>query len=116
MPAAAIPFPSSCRVTAWWPRAGMVASWVSAAGARSPSSVGCSNMNEADKAVIEQYADTLLLEEGLSANTLDSYRSDLEGFARWLASRRQRLLGVSHEHVREYLSARTAGGARARTS
>jgi integrase/recombinase XerD len=73
-------------------------------------------MNEADKAVIEEYADALLLEEGLSANTLNSYRSDLEGFARWLASRRRRLLGVSHEHVREYLSARTTGGARARTS
>jgi integrase/recombinase XerD len=73
-------------------------------------------MNEADKAVIEQYADTLLLEEGLSVNTLNSYRSDLEGFARWLGSRRRRLLSVSHEQVREYLSARTASGARARTS
>lgn len=73
-------------------------------------------MNEADKAVLEQYIDTLLLEEGLSANTLDAYRRDLEGFARWLASRRRRLLGVKHEQLREYLSARTGGGARARTS
>ncbi|HKQ31175.1 MAG TPA: site-specific tyrosine recombinase XerD [Burkholderiales bacterium] len=76
-------------------------------------------MNEADKAVIEQYADTLLLEEGLSANTLNSYRSDLEGFARWLATRRRRLLGADDKQLREYLSARTArtqSGERARTS
>jgi integrase/recombinase XerD len=73
-------------------------------------------MNEADKAVIEQYTDTLLLEEGLSANTLDSYRRDLEGFARWLDARRRRLLHVTAEQVREYLLSRAAGGARARTS
>lgn len=73
-------------------------------------------MNEADKAVIERYTDTLLLEEGLSANTLDSYRRDLEGFIRWLAARGCPLLGVDDEQVRAYLFARTAGGARARTS
>jgi integrase/recombinase XerD len=73
-------------------------------------------MNEADKALIERFTDALLLEDGLSANTLDAYRRDLEAFARWLAAKRRRLVGATHEHLREYVSARTGSGARARTS
>ncbi|MEK7262801.1 MAG: site-specific integrase, partial [Pseudomonadota bacterium] len=41
-------------------------------------------MNEADKAIIERFHDMLWLEQGLSGNTLDAYRSDLEGLAKWL--------------------------------
>lgn len=73
-------------------------------------------MNEADKAVVDRFIDALMLEEGLSANTLDSYRRDLMGFLAWLGSKRRSLLGVTHEHLREYISARTSGGARPRTS
>ena len=73
-------------------------------------------MNEADTALIERFTDALLLEEGLSANTLDAYRRDLEAFARWLTAKRRRLPGVTPEHLREYVSARTTAGARARTS
>jgi integrase/recombinase XerD len=73
-------------------------------------------MNEADKAVLERYIDTLLLEEGLSRNTLDSYRRDLEGFARWLAPRRRSLLDATDAELRDYLSFRTANRARPRTS
>jgi integrase/recombinase XerD len=73
-------------------------------------------MHEADKALVERFIDALLLEEGLSANTLEAYRRDLEAFARWLADKRRRLPGVTPEHLREYVSARTSAGARARTS
>lgn len=73
-------------------------------------------MNDADKDTVDRFIDALMLEEGLSANTLDSYRRDLAGFAAWLAAKHRRLLGVSHEHLREYLAARTTGGARPRTS
>lgn len=73
-------------------------------------------MNEADKEIVDRFIDALMLEEGLSANTLDSYRRDLAGFADWLAVKRGRLLRVTDERVREYLAARTTGGARPRTS
>lgn len=36
---------------------------------------------------IEQFADVLWLEDGLSGNTLESYRRDLTQFAAWLAQR-----------------------------
>ena len=72
-------------------------------------------MNEADKALIERFTDALLLEEGLSANTLDAYRRDLEGFARWLATRRRQLPSVKQEQLQQYLAA-GAIKSKARTS
>ncbi len=72
-------------------------------------------MNDADKALIERFTDALLLEEGLSANTLDAYRRDLEGFTRWLSTGRRRLLTVTVAHVSEYLATRAAQ-AKPRTS
>jgi integrase/recombinase XerD len=73
-------------------------------------------MNEVDRALIDRFIDALMLEDGLSANTLDSYRRDLSGVAVWLHRKRRRLAGVTHDQLREYLSARTSSGVRARTS
>jgi integrase/recombinase XerD len=73
-------------------------------------------MSDVDNAVIDRFIDALMLEEGLSANTLDSYRRDLTGFATWLTAKRRRLLGAPPETLSEYLAARTASGVRARTS
>lgn len=44
-------------------------------------------MNEADKALIDEFADSLWLADGLAKNTLAAYRSDLALFAGWLAER-----------------------------
>ncbi len=73
-------------------------------------------MNETDKAGVERFVDALLLEEGLSANTLEAYRSDLEAFARWLATRRRRLFAATAEHIQEYLGVRVAAHVKPRTS
>jgi integrase/recombinase XerD len=70
-------------------------------------------MNAADKQRIDAFVDALLLEEGLSANTLDSYRSDLEIFATWLTAEGTDLFGATREHVGRYLVER-AGGTKAR--
>ncbi len=40
-----------------------------------------------DRAAITTFLDALLLEDGLSANTLAAYRRDLEGLAQWLRAR-----------------------------
>ena len=44
-------------------------------------------MNAADKDLLDEFSDALWLRDGLSKNTLDSYRSDLTLFAHWLHDR-----------------------------
>ena len=38
-----------------------------------------------DESAIARFCEALLLEDGLSANTLAAYQRDLEGLSRWLA-------------------------------
>ncbi|MDR0576246.1 MAG: site-specific tyrosine recombinase XerD [Candidatus Accumulibacter sp.] len=45
-------------------------------------------INPADLAEIDAFCDALWLEDGLAKASLDSYRGDLTGFARWLAEDR----------------------------
>ncbi|HET7060824.1 MAG TPA: site-specific tyrosine recombinase XerD [Nitrosospira sp.] len=45
-------------------------------------------MAESDNALLDEFLDTLWLEDGLSRNTLESYRSDLRQFGGWLATLR----------------------------
>jgi len=44
-------------------------------------------MSTPDKDIIERFCDAIWLQEGLSANTFDAYRRDLEGLSRWLLPR-----------------------------
>jgi integrase/recombinase XerD len=69
---------------------------------------------EADEALIDAFLDTLWMERGLSANTLSAYRSDLQGFATWLAVRGLYLPDAGREHLLEYLGSRV--GARPRST
>jgi integrase/recombinase XerD len=73
-------------------------------------------MNEADRALIERFTDALLLEEGLSANTLDAYRRDVEGLASWLAGGHRGLREATEQQLRDYLGTRVAARAKPRTS
>jgi integrase/recombinase XerD len=45
-----------------------------------------------DETVVESYIDAVWMERGLSENTLAAYRTDLRGFATWLAERDRTLL------------------------
>lgn len=62
--------------------------------------------SEADLGDIDQFLERLWAEAGLARATLDSYRRDLEGFARWLVPRGTGLLGVSQQDVFAYLADR----------
>jgi integrase/recombinase XerD len=64
---------------------------------------------------IERFLDAVWLEQGLSDHTLAAYRSDLQGFARWLVGRRETLLGARRELLLAYIGVRAAAGASART-
>ena len=59
----------------------------------------------ADLGEIDAFCDALWLEDGLAKATLDSYRSDLTLFARWLATQqRGSLLMVDEQNLAAYLA------------
>lgn len=60
-------------------------------------------MNNAE--LLDEFCDNLWLEDGLSRNTLDSYRRDLTKFAAWLEQQRGlSLLQTSHADIQGYLA------------
>jgi len=66
--------------------------------------------------LIERFADVLLIERGLSNNTVAAYRSDLVHLARWCVSAGTRLRSVDRSCVLSYLAFRFDGGGSARSS
>ena len=73
-------------------------------------------MSEPDKEIIERFGDSLWLQDGLSANTLNAYRRDVEGLSRWLASRGISLIKATRADLLEYLSVCVGQGVRPRTT
>lgn len=55
--------------------------------------------------LLDEFSDKLWLEDGLSRNTLESYRRDLNKFAAWLAAQRgATLLQATHGDIQGYLA------------
>ncbi len=65
---------------------------------------------------IEAFLDALWLERGLSQSTLTAYRTDLLGFARWLAGTGTPIESAQAGLVLGYLAERVQGGARPRST
>ena len=63
-----------------------------------------SAMTRDDALHIERFLDALWMERGLSQNSLDSYRRDLEKFQRWLQWRSLPLIAVTAVELLEYLA------------
>ena len=61
-----------------------------------------------DSALIGAFIDRIWAEQGLARQTLDSYRRDLDGLARWLQSRDTPLLAVQRQDLFDYLGERSA--------
>ena len=61
-------------------------------------------MSSDDEQTIAVYLDQVWMEKGLSPNTLESYRRDLEQFAGWLEQKGSGLLQVSAAQVQGYLA------------
>jgi len=56
-------------------------------------------------AIIDEFIDHLWLEDGLSKNTLNSYRFDLYNFTKWLnKTDTLNLKNVSRSDIQQYLS------------
>ena len=70
-----------------------------------------------DKRLIDAFLDGLWMERGLSDNTLQAYRRDLEGLARWLYTHQNvNLLSASRGELLDFLRLRTEQGAKPRTT
>lgn len=64
-------------------------------------------MNQASQLALDGFCDLLWLEDGLSSNTLQSYRRDLTQFSAWLETMRNtQLLGVTQTDIEAYLQYR----------
>jgi integrase/recombinase XerD len=64
-----------------------------------------------DLGLIDEFCDTLWLEQGLAKNSLDAYRRDLKLFAGWLQAKRPQrasLLTVEPEDIAAYFAERHA--------
>lgn len=57
-----------------------------------------------DAAELDTFIDHLWLEDGLSKNTLESYRLDLSSFALWLTPQNKQLLTVDQADIQQYLA------------
>lgn len=74
-------------------------------------------MRRPDDPLLDQFCDALWLEDGLSRNTLESYRRDVRQFAQWLTQRgASGLLDAAKADVLAYLAHRMATGTGARSS
>ena len=56
-----------------------------------------------DEGLIDSFADSLWLSEGLARNTLESYRRDVRQFALWLDKRGKALSATDSDDLRGYL-------------
>jgi integrase/recombinase XerD len=69
-----------------------------------------------DAELLDEFSDALWLEDGLSRNTLESYRRDLNKFAGWLEKQRGcGLLGATHADIQGFL-AHLMGGQKAKAT
>ncbi len=57
-----------------------------------------------DALELDTFIDHLWLEDGLSKNTLESYRLDLTSFALWLSQQNKQLLTVDQADIQQYLA------------
>jgi len=62
------------------------------------------------------FLDTIVVEDGVSANTVESYRRDLTAFSKFLLPRRVTLEGAEAKHIRSYLKSLSELGMAASTS
>ncbi len=70
----------------------------------------------ADQTAIDIFIERLWAEDGLARHTLAAYRSDLQGFSRWLVLRHSNLLEAEREAIFDYLAERLGQGHKARSN
>jgi integrase/recombinase XerD len=62
------------------------------------------SLTELDPSQLDSFIDHLWLEDGLSKNTLESYRADLSQFNVWLLKKKSQLLTANQADIQQYLA------------
>jgi len=74
-------------------------------------------VHAASEQQLEAFIDAIWMERGLSENTLNAYRTDLFGFAKWLFTQSQQdLLHASRSQILDYLTYRVSQGSKSRST
>lgn len=73
-------------------------------------------VRDVDTREVQRFLDAIWAEQGLARASLDSYRRDLEGVARWRDGRAGGLLGMDRAGLFDYLAWRTRHGWSARSN
>lgn len=73
-------------------------------------------LNPGDLLTIRRYTDNILLERGLSRNTIGAYGSDIRQFSSWLQNDGKNLLDASRGDVLNFLGHRLSSGSSVRSS
>jgi integrase/recombinase XerD len=82
-----------------------------------PSSAEDAVLHPASEQQLETFLDAIWMERGLSENTLNAYRADLSGLAKWFYAQYQLdLLQVSRSQILEYLTCRVNQGIKSRST
>ncbi len=74
---------------------------------------------ELNAGLLDEFSDSLWLEDGLSRNTLDSYRNDLRLFGEWLKGRNKEnrlLTDATHSDLLDFLASRVSAKIKASTT
>ena len=88
---------------------------------RSSLNAGYCSMSatELNAGLLDEFSDTLWLEDGLSRNTLESYRSDLQKFSEWLGKQNRsdgRLMNATHADLLGFLAYKVSTKVKASTT
>lgn len=76
-------------------------------------------VSEQNVELLDEFCDALWLEDGLSRNTMESYRSDLEQFGDWFARQKpgdSSFLTVTHSDLLGFMTGRFSAGIKASTT
>lgn len=74
-------------------------------------------LHPASERQLETFIDAIWMERGLSENTLNAYRTDLAGLAKWLyAQFQQDVLHATRSQILEYLTYRVGQGTKSRST
>lgn len=74
------------------------------------------DLSKEDKSLLQRFADSQLVEQGLSDNTISAYGSDLRAFALFLQTPGRGLLQVKRSDVMSCLAERVSSGSSARSA
>ena len=73
-------------------------------------------IRQTDQGYIQRFSDNILLERGLSRNTINAYCTDIRLFSKWLLPADIALVDVSRVDIMNFLSSRLTDGASVRSS